>query len=118
MYKRQLQQLAQDYADRQRQGEFIPNRAKAEYELRFMEFLDNQQRAQERPAEAQEESRIQEEATAEADTTEMPEAVQAALPDKASQRDRFAQDGKEERQTGRQPVEGTEAEANLSLIHI
>ena len=36
-----LQKLAEEYAERQRRGEFIKNREKAEYDMRFQEFQSN-----------------------------------------------------------------------------
>lgn len=36
-----LQKLAEEYAERQRRGEFIKNREKAEYDMRFQEFQNN-----------------------------------------------------------------------------
>lgn len=36
-----LKKLAEEYAERQRQGEFIKNREKAEYDMRFQEFQNN-----------------------------------------------------------------------------
>lgn len=36
-----LQKLAEEYAQRQKRGEFIKNREKAEYDLRFQEFQKN-----------------------------------------------------------------------------
>lgn len=39
-----LQTLAREYADRQRRGEFIPNRDKAEYDIRLQRLRENQQR--------------------------------------------------------------------------
>lgn len=36
-----LQKLAEEYAERQKRGEFIKNREKAEYDLRFREFQNN-----------------------------------------------------------------------------
>lgn len=36
-----LKKLAEEYAERQRRGEFIKNREKAEYDMRFQEFQNN-----------------------------------------------------------------------------
>lgn len=41
-----LQQMAQEYADRQRRGEFIRNREKAEYDIRYRQFNENIQNQQ------------------------------------------------------------------------
>lgn len=38
-----LQKMAQEYADRQRRGEFIKDREKAEYDLRYRDFMEHLQ---------------------------------------------------------------------------
>ena len=43
----ELQRVAQEYAELQRQGRYVPNRDKAEYDIRMNRFMDIQRRSQE-----------------------------------------------------------------------
>lgn len=49
----ELQRAAQEYAELQRQGRYVPNRDKAEYDIRMNRFMDNLQRRSQEPVRPQ-----------------------------------------------------------------